>query len=427
MPAVLSSLQISSGNTAGATSDITSGGFTLVGGNAITLSQSAQVVTINAGAIPKVSWQPVYAMKEIDGQILSKSAAATGALGFGSSLFLERTTVGAMTLTKVDLAMGISFSATNSGQGTMNQSFIIYSFGNSTSLASVASISGTSSWASGTAAAGAPWTSIQGGWSGNLIHPLTFASIAVSQGEYIFGNLFELSMANSGHSAAIYGKVGLLSSSATVFTVAPTVASALSSGGLSAGSVHASTTSTAATIFTATPTAINVLSSSALASFPSGIHFASLTFTNTANIIASATGGTLIGLGSQSAALTMSFASLAGSYHSASVSGAALSNAGTLAWPLLSTGGLVAGSFLTASTAVAAISNTGTGSVALVNGGILSFGFVGTASASTNMNLFVNGILSTGAAPASIALSNAALSYGGNAAWLQPWFGLCGS
>jgi hypothetical protein len=345
-----------------------------------------------------------------------------------------------MAMTEVDLAMGVSFSATNAGQGSVSQSFVLYSFGNSTSLASVASISGSSSWSTGTAAASAPWTSIQGGWSGNLIHPITFASTSLNAGEYIVGHLFELSMANSGHSAAIYGDVGMLSSAVTAFSAAPTAASAFSTGGISSASAFSATSNitvnseglTGASAFTGTTNI--TLSSMAVASFGSALRLMSYgTSTDAVTMGGTASASAISGF---SKAATASFNSLAGSYINGTTAQTALSAAGykagsiitgTTAATALSASGYVTGSIISSTAGVNAISNGSTAAMTLGYPAVLSFGFVGTASASTNMNIFIAGIMSTGAAPASIALTNTALTYGGSACMVQPWFQLAGS
>jgi hypothetical protein len=342
-----------------------------------------------------------------------------------------------MSLTEVDLAMGVSFSATNSGQGSMSQTFVIYSFGNSTSLASVASVSGSSSWSTGTANGAAPWTSIQGGWSGNLVHPITFASTAVPQGEYVFGHEFELSMANAGHSASLYGDVGFGSSAITAFTAAPTVASALSTGGLFTGSAFTASASSALTAFSATPTNATVLSSSGLSAVTGITSFINTAATNATvfGITHASTAGSTYASASSTAVIAATWAAIpwiAGTNARTDFTGvtaaSVLSNAGTSAYAgFLGSEGLSSGSFLSASAGVNALSNAGTAAMTLGNAAVLSFGFVGTASNSTNMNQFIAGILSTAAAPASIALTNAALTYGGSAVLVQPWFQLCGS
>lgn len=70
-------------------------------------------------------------------QVTALSGTATGALGPGSSLFLQRLFLpGLMVLTEVDLALGIAFPGAASGAGTMNHSLVIYGFGNRISLGS---------------------------------------------------------------------------------------------------------------------------------------------------------------------------------------------------------------------------------------------------------------------------------------------------
>src|SRR5262249_886250 len=138
----------------------------------------------------------------------------------------------------------------------------IYSFGNSTSLASVASISGTSAWNTGTSTAGGSvsLTQFQGGWSTPLIQPMTFNSTSLSAGEYVMGQLFDFAQGSStwtlnffgaqaASTALASGATGLTSASlgalssgglaaASAFTASTNVVNALSSTGLLAGSVH---------------------------------------------------------------------------------------------------------------------------------------------------------------------------------------------
>ncbi len=112
--------------------------------------------------------------------VVSKVGTVTGTAGVGSSLFLHRLFVpGPMNLTEVQNIIWIGFPATSQGQGSMSHSFAIYSFGNSTSLASLISASGSSSWTTGTVTAGgaASITQFQGGWqpsgaAAGIIHAL---------------------------------------------------------------------------------------------------------------------------------------------------------------------------------------------------------------------------------------------------------------
>jgi hypothetical protein len=455
------------GNTAGVMAIISSGTLTLAGGTNITLSQAGNAVTISAAtaaAVGTINYSAgnnislssttavnattltisalgmsdltltmPYPMANIDGTVASKAGTVTGTAGFGSSLFLQRMVIPvAMTITEADLAMAISFAATNNGAGTKSQTFVIYSFGNSTSLASVASVSGTSAWSSGTSTtAGATSLSqFQGGWSGSLIHPFTFASSALPAGEYVFGHLLDFAQAAAASTwtLSMFGDAGaLFVTSATAFSAAPSAASAMSSGGLLAGSFHTASSSSSLTAFSAAPSAVNVLSSSALASFGSALRMFSVTNSTTGITMgATASAGALSGL---SAISTGTFTSVAGSYHTASGSGAVISNAGTSAFAgFLGSGGLLAASAHTASGSLNVISNVGTAAMTLASAGAMAFGFVGTASASTNPNNFVAGIMSTGAPPVSINLATvAALTWSGSAILAQPWFQLAGS
>jgi hypothetical protein len=83
---------------------------------------------------------------------------------------------------------------------------------------------------------------------------------------------------------------------------------------------------------------------------------------------------------------------------------------------------------------IAAITAIGavTGSSTLATNSIYSFGYNGSLAQSTSAyiylgNPFADGIMSTGASLASIAVSSTALTLTGSVALLQPWFALAGS
>ncbi len=186
----------------------------------------------------------------VAGTIVSKAGTITGTAGVGSSLFLHRITVAApLNATEIDVAMSIGFPATNQGAGTMSRSMAIYSFGNSTSLATVASVSGTSAWVTGTSTAGGntSLTQYQGGWSSPLIQPMTFAATSIPAGEYVIGQLFDFAQASSTWTINFYGQNAIttfLASAATGLTsatlsAASTFPIAAGSGitGVAAGSV----------------------------------------------------------------------------------------------------------------------------------------------------------------------------------------------
>lgn len=432
-PVGLSSLQISSGNTSGATTNITSGGFTLVGGNNITLSQAAAVITISDGGLSRISYTAPIPLNEIAGTVISTSGTVTG---LSTSLFLQRIMIGApIALSEVDIAMSINFPATSQGAGTMSRSFVLYSFGNSTSISSVFSTSGASVWSTGTSttAGAVSLTQFQGGWSTPLIQPMTFASTLIPAGEYVIGQMFNFGQGSSTWTVNLYGPVANttnLVSAATALTSA--TLGAQSSGGLLAGSVHTASSSSSLTAWSVAPTNLAGMGSSGLSSFGSALRLVSFTNSTTALTIgATAVGGAVSGLGAIS---TGTFTTLAGSFHTASASGNVFSNAGTSAFAgFLGSGGLLAGSFVTASGSISALTNVGLaalGSTTLANTALPNFGFIGTGSTTSGIPTnFIAGIFGLGTTvfPGSIALTSAAVTQSGSAAFQQPWYALCGS
>jgi hypothetical protein len=387
-------------------------------------------------------------LAEVSAAIATGSGTASQTV-FGSSLFLEALYIPAqMRLSEVDMAFSFSFStsATTSTYGSMNRSFAIYSYVNASTLSSVFSTTQGIAFGGSSTTQGAQtaMSQVAGGWTatGGVIVPMTFASTLIPPGEYVMGNLVAFSVASSA-TASMYGvALGLMTSStlAVVQSNQLSVASMLTAPGAASVLSNSATLAKAAfTAFTVAPTVANVLSSSAIVSFPSGIHFASLTYAASANIIASATGGTLVGLGAQTAAQTMSFASLAGSYLSASVSGAVLSNAGTAAIAaftgftaapvnatVLSSSGLTAGSYISNTTWGNAIT-----SITLVTTAG-AFNYLGASSSmggGLSYSPFFYGLMSTGAIPVAITLTTgttAGLTTYGSTAALQPWWGLVG-
>jgi hypothetical protein len=335
------------------------------------------------------------------GTVVSKAGTITGAAGVGSSLFLHRLRIpGLMSITEIDVAMSIGFPATNQGAGTMSRSMVIYSFGNSTSLASVASISGTSAWNTGTSTAGASTslTQYQGGWSSPMIQPMTFASTSIPPGEYVVGQLFNFAQGSSTWTLAFYGAQGettVAASAATNLTSA--TLGALSSGGLAAVSAFTATSSSAISAFTAiTQAASNNVSwhvsraTSAVTSVASAT--SSFTFIETPFVVSLATSGP---------------------------------------YNVLASGGLSAGSFIGTSGSVGAVTNVALGalnSTTLAQLTLPNFGYIGTGSTTSGFpTAFMAGIMSTGAVPVAITLTSAAVTYSGSGAFQQPWFALIGS
>jgi hypothetical protein len=311
---------------------------------------------------------------------ISKTGTVTGTAGFGSSLFLQRITLPApMALSEIDAAVLLLFNGTSNGAGTMSRSMALYSFGNSSSLATVCSASGTSAWTTGSVTAGASssLTQFQGGWSAGgktVVQPMTFGATKITGGEYVVGQLFDFAQASSTWTVIFAGEMG---GSISAFS-RPTLAAASGVTGVSsyASQFLAMSTAGSLTSFQLGGTASTAKSSQTL----SGSAF-TVTLTNSA---------------------------LAASWQMGAVS----SNSN-----IVSSIGLTAGSIVTA---------VSTASVASMI--YPDFGFVGTGSSASGFSgQFSQGIMSTGAIPASIALTSSAVSYTGSAGVVQPWFALVGS
>lgn len=346
------------------------------------------------------------ALEQCVATVVSKAGTVTGTAGVGSSLFLHRLLIPApMALTEIDAALSIGFPATNQGAGTLSRSMAIYSFGNSTSLASVVSVSGTSSWQTGTSTSGAvvSLTQFQGGWSTPLIQPMTFAGSTIDAGEYVIGQLFNFAQGSSTWTLNFYGANGLntfLASAATNLTSA--TLGALSSGGLAAVSAHTGSTSTALTAWSAAASAMAFSGVGSTAGF------------STTNV-STFTAGSLVIKATATAASTLSL----------------LLNTATAGFNMLSSAGFSAGSFVGTSGSVGAVTNVALGALSsstLAQMTLPIFGYIGTGSTTSNFpTAFFNGIMSTGAIPVAITLTSTAVTYSGSIAFQIPWFQLIGS
>jgi hypothetical protein len=422
---------------------------------------------------PKVSVTEPFDMLGINGPILNATGTVTAS--FGSSLFLQRLFIPVqMNLSEIDLAVGMSFNASSNGAGTKSQSLGIYSFVNSSSLASVMSASGTSAWTSGTSTVGGSvsLTEFQGGWSGNVLQPMTFASSKLSAGEYVVGILMNFAQGTSTWTVNLYGQVGISSSSLAFVTgITSATLGALSSGGLAGVSAFTASASSALTVWTAAPSIASAMSSGGLSSasglsgvssygssfwamqispavtasglsgfsiflgtssgsIGSGVTATYLSFSGTGTVKSSATNWTLIG-NSANSNIVSSLGTLSGSHFTSSASVSVLSNAGTAGVSLMASAALSAGSFIGTSGSLGAVTNVGLAalsSITLAATGALTFNFVGTGSTTSAFgNQFMAGIMSTGAMPANITLSSTNVTMQGGPMLQQPWFALVGA
>lgn len=246
----------------------------IAAGNNVTLSTAtaAGSMTITIGDLPsKISFWQNNPLGNAGQPVITYSGAITS--NFLSSMFLQRISIGAaMTLTEVDLAMGITFPGTASaGAGTLSQSFQLFSFpaGNTTSLGNVLSASGSYTWLTGntTVAGSASISQFQGGWSVPLIHPMTFASTSIPAGEYVAAHLLNFGQGSSTWTVALYGAANSLTNSTTYSAVTSISTATVTGISLTQTSAYSRveigttfTVSTSLTAFSAGPTSIQVVS-----------------------------------------------------------------------------------------------------------------------------------------------------------------------
>lgn len=367
---------------------------------------------------PTQSFYQNVPLQHVMSPVQSKvGGTVTGSSGFGSSLFLHRVGLsGVMNLSEIDIAVAIGFNASNNGQGSLSRSFGLYSFVNSTSLQSILSFSGTSSWTTGTSTVlgSTSLSQFQAAWGLQstagirvIIWPLVFASSLVTPGEYVVGQIMNLDQASSSWSVSLYGAAGISTTSMfassigttaaniTAFSAGPTAANAMSSSGLIAAS--AITASTAVNVlssggllvgshFTAT-TEVSALSSTGLAA-ASGINGALGVARYGSQFLALSTAGSMTSFQlSATVTTTKSSQTVSGSAFVVTLTNTAVQSCswgiggvssnnsivsnvtlGTLAGSILtasgsaavlSNGGLLAGSFLTSSSSGAVFSAGG--------------------------------------------------------------------
>lgn len=349
-----------------------------------------------AFGVVRVSLTQNFPMQKL-ALITSTAGTVTGPTGYGSSLFLQRLLIPApMAISEINHAIGMAFAATNNGAGTISKSLAIYSFGNSTSLATIFTISGTSAWSTGTttSAGATSITQFQGGWSGSVQQAFTFASSLIPAGEYVVGHIFNLAQA----AAASTWSVSLFGMTADPLTSA--TAAALSSGGLLAGSAITGAIGSSAM-------ANSVL---ALGTVGSMTGF-TMSLSASTGVAASTTSGNFSAAGMNwSISNTNTSISAAIAFVS--------SNKGMIT--SVSYANTLAGSIFTASTSTTVLSAAGLAALP-------SFTYVGQGAGAAQLpSAFAAGVMSTGAPPASIAISNVNQTTG-SAALLQPWFALIGA
>ena len=326
--------------------------------------------------------------------VVATASATSGATMFGSSLFLQRIYVpGPMNLSEVDMAMSFALttSATSKTWGSINWSFAVYSFSNSTKLVSLYSSALGISWNGSNATSGTAqaFSVCDAAWSaaGGVIVPMTFASTELAPGEYVIGNLLAFS-ASSTATLSLFGAMENTAVTSVVLMNTGSLAVNMGTGTLGSTALGSS--------FIAAQMSTNF----------SGLTFYSSISTNTASTAAN--------LSLLSASVTAS-------------------SAGQQASLIFNQS---ASSLLTkVSMNVSAVTlNTSTIQVTMATAApsvtIPGFNYLGASSAVGAPSAFVHGLMSTGGIPAAITLStgtaNALTTYGSTAA-AQPWIALVGA
>jgi hypothetical protein len=234
---------------------------------------------------------------------------------------------------------------------------------------------------------------------------MTFASSALSPGEYVVGQLFNFAQGSSTWTLAFYGDqaaASFLASAATNLTSATlgavSVATAAGSG-VTGISSYASQFLALSTAGSFTAFALSQTVSTAASSFSASI---------------GTTGVSLLAFSATNTAKSISF-QLAGN--------SANSN-------IVSSVGVVAGSVINGLTTLGAVTNVALGALnssTLVQLTQPNFGFIGTGSTTSGFpTVFIEGIMSTGAIPTAITLTSTAVTYSGSIAFQQPWYALVG-
>jgi collagen type IV alpha len=334
--------------------------------------------------------------------VVTKGGTITGTAGIGSSLFLQRIFIpGTINLSEIDVGIKISFNTTSDGAGTMSRSMAIYSFGNSTSLGSVASFSATSSWGTGTATAGASSsiTQFQGGWTSANIQPMTFAASSIAASEYVIGQLFNFNQASSSWSISLYGIQGVSTQSAVLAVGSST--DTAQAGSVAAGSGI---------------TGISSYASQFLALSTAG-SLTQFVLSQTASVAASSTSAAINSL------------SVAGSFTNTAKSISFQLKGESSNSNIVSSVGTVAGSIFTSTAVISALTSLSAalGGPFVINNPV-GLGFPSTGSTTFGISsVFQYGLMSTGAIPTAITLTSAAVTYTGSLPARQPWFALIGS
>jgi len=282
----------------------------------------------------------------------------------------------------------------------------------------------------------------------------TAGSTSISAGEYVVGNLINVSASatvagssagGSNMSMSLYGAMPLtgvtsatlgamssggLSAGSFVASQGTTGLATVSSVGLSAGSIVASVGTTGlASVISNAGTAVRTALSAAAAL--AGTHVeATVTFASSAtstytgweamNGIARTM---LTASTSQSiTAFTVAPTAVTGALIAGGLAAASGITGATQITNVLIAGGLAGVSALTANGSISAVTNVGT-----TGNPVFSIQNTGSSFTSASGNYFSCGIMATAAIPANITITSTNVTMSGTQAILQPWFALIGS
>src|SRR5271166_5714298 len=123
-------------------------------------------------------------LRQVGVPVATASTTSGVAMAFGSSLFLDRMYLhGPMNLSECDMAISVAMATAASSTGTYGsvaRTLVIYSFSNSTKLASFLSTTWATTFVATSVTSGAltNFSDIVPGWTqaGGVIVPMTFAS-----------------------------------------------------------------------------------------------------------------------------------------------------------------------------------------------------------------------------------------------------------
>lgn len=346
-------------------------------------------------------------LQQVGIPLVSASTTSGVAMAFGSSLFLNRMYIpGPMNLSECDMAlsMAMATAASSTGSyGSFARTLVVYTFSNSTKLASLYSTSQGVTFVGTSVTSGAltNFSNIVPGWTqaGGVIFPMTFASSELAPGDYVFGNLMSFS-GSANASISIFGANNNVPAAAQTVTTQATSAVSLATG------------SAAMTVGTGT---ISVSSyGAAFLALSTAGDFTAFTISASSSLASSFNSALSVSV--TGASVSESFSLIGASANSNIVSSVSMkSSAVTLN---TSTVAVTMGTGAAANSTISANTNS-----------VPAFNYLGSQVSTLSVpGIFMNGIYSTGAVPAAITLTaTASLTTVGSVAAAQPYFALVGA